>query len=156
MATPSLHIGATQTAPKMPEIPQETPMKAGEKGGGFMSALNEFVAKYQSIKTADKVAFFRLLATMINAGISIVKALRILMDQTENGHMKLIIKEIVERIESGSSFSQALAEFPKYFTEAQIGMVEAGEASGRMNQTLLQIAIESEKQAAFSPASKEP
>jgi len=148
MAEPSLHIGAQQQ-PQTPEVPKESPAKAGEKDGGFMDALNKYLARYQSIKTADKVTFFRLLATMINAGISILKALNILIDQTDNGHMKLIIGEIIEKVESGSSFSQALAAFPKIFEESQIGMVEAGEASGRLNQTLLQIAVQSEKQAAF-------
>ena len=149
MTPTSLHIGA-QTAPsKIPETPQQSPMKKGEKGGGLMEVLSDFLAKYQSIKESDKVTFFSLLATMINAGISIIKALNILVDQTDNGHMKLIIKEIIVKIENGSSFSQALAEFPKYFEEAQVGMVEAGEASGRLNQTLLQIAVQSEKQASF-------
>ena len=149
MPAPSLHIGVSATPGKQPEMPQKSPQKKGEQGGGIMDSLNKFLARYQSVKTPDKVAFFRLLATMINAGISIVKALRILIDQTDNGHMKLIIREIVEKVESGSSFSQALGDFPKYFTEAQIGMVEAGEASGRLNQTLIQIAEQSEKQAAF-------
>ena len=114
-----------------------------------MEAVNDYLAKFQSIKTNDKVTFFRLLATMINAGISIVKALNILVDQTENGHMKSIVSDIVGKIESGSSFSEALATYPKYFSEAQIGMVEAGEAAGRLNKTLIEIAEEAEKQAAF-------
>lgn len=114
-----------------------------------MDTLNDYLAQLQSIKIGDKVSFFRLLATMINAGISIVKALSILVDQTENKHMKKIIRDIVIKIETGGSFSQALAAYPKYFSEAQIGMVEAGEASGRLNQTLLQIADQTEKQAKF-------
>lgn len=149
MTTPSLHIGSQSTRSNIPEAPKKSPMDQGKKGG-WLEMLNDFVAKYKSIKTPDKVSFFRLLATMINAGISIVKALNILMEQTENGHMKIIIRDIVERIESGSSFSQALGAFPKYFTEAQIGMVEAGEASGRLNKTLLEISDQAEKQAAFA------
>ncbi len=149
MTTPSLHIGAQSTESNIPETPKKGAMDRGKKGG-WLALFNDFLAKYQSIKTTDKVSFFRLLATMINAGISIVKALNILMDQTENGHMKLVIRDIIDRIEGGSSFSQSLGAFPKYFSEAQIGMVEAGEASGRLNKTLLEIADESEKQAAFA------
>lgn len=149
MASPSLHIGA-QSAPQA--TPQFKPQKQAETSGvkaGWMDTLNDYMAQLQSIKISDKVSFFRLLATMINAGISIVKALNILVDQTENKHMKKIIRDIVVKIETGSSFSQALGAYPKYFSEAQIGMVEAGEASGRLNQTLIQIADQTEKQAKF-------
>ncbi len=149
MTTPSLHIGTQSTESNIPETPKKDAVDRGKKGG-WLALFNDLLARYQSIKTTDKVSFFRLLATMINAGISIVKALNILMDQTENGHMKLVIQDIIDRIEGGSSFSQSLGAFPKYFSEAQIGMVEAGEASGRLNKTLLEISDESEKQAAFA------
>lgn len=148
MARPSLHIGAEAKPTVTPELPQKKATMPGAKAG-WLDAMNDYLAQFQSIKTADKVSFFRLLATMINAGISILKALNIMVDQTENKHMKKVIRDIVVNIESGGSFSQALGAFPKYFSEAQIGMVEAGEASGRLNQTLLEIADETEKQAAF-------
>ena len=112
-----------------------------------MDQLNNYLAKLSKVKTSDKVSFFRLLATMINAGISIVKALNILNEQTENPAMKEITAELAQKIESGKSFSAALKEFPKVFSNAQTGMVEAGEASGRLNQTLIQIAEETEKSA---------
>ena len=60
-------------------------------------------------------------------------------------HFKQVISDIAFRIESGSSFSEALTAYNKYFSDAQIGMVESGEATGRLNQTLLQIATETEK-----------
>jgi len=145
----TIHIGAK--APTAAEIkPEKKVVKPHAKRMTFMEKLNKFTAKFSRIKNADKVSFFRLLATMINAGISIVKALHILTDQIENPHMKEVVGGIAEKIESGTSFSEALKEYPKIFTEAQIGMVESGEASGRMNQTLLDIATESEKSAALT------
>jgi len=149
MSPSSLHIGA-QSRPTI--APQQTgPTKEQERvaKSGWLAAVNDFVAQYQSVGIGDKVSFFRLLATMINAGISIVKALNILVEQTDNGHMKKIIRDIVVKIETGSSFSQSLASYPKVFSESQIGMVEAGEASGRLNKTLIEIADQTEKQAAF-------
>jgi len=149
MESTSIHIGAKT------EMPQSKPFKTlgtqriAKPKAGFMEVINDYIANFQAIKISDKVSFFRLLATMINAGISIVKALKILVDQTENGHMKKIIKDIVDQIESGGSLSKALSSYPKYFSEAQVGMVEAGEAAGRLNKTLIEIADESEKQAAF-------
>lgn len=143
----SLHIGP-QSQTTFPSLQREV-KKISQRGARWTEVINDYLVQWQSIKISDKVSFFRLLATMINAGISIMKALNILVDQTENKHMKKIIREIVFMIEGGSSFSQTLAAYPKYFSEAQIGMVEAGEASGRLNQILLQIADETEKQAAF-------
>lgn len=147
MATTSIHIGAKAPVIEKP-IKQVQPQGYGKKTG-IMESINEYLGKMARIKTADKVSFFRLLATMVNAGISILKALNILAEQSENVHMKMIIKGLVEKIESGGSFSESLASFPKIFSEAQVGMIESGEASGRLNQTLLQIAVEAEKSSAL-------
>jgi type IV pilus assembly protein PilC len=147
MPESTIHIGAK--APKTEEIAKPKEVKRALMPKGFMEQLNDFLANFTRVKTADKVSFFRLLATMINAGISIVRGLHILSDQTENAHMRKVIRDVAERIETGSSFSKALTAHPKIFTEAQVGMVESGEASGRLNQTLLQIAIEAEKSAAL-------
>lgn len=146
MESTSLHIGAQSTSSQSLQGPIE--VDNGPKLT-WMEKVNAYLIKLQSIKIADKVTFFRLLATMINAGISIVKGLHILRDQTDNKHMKIIIQEIFIKIESGESFSHALSAYPKYFSEAQIGMIEAGEASGQLNQGLVQIADEAEKEAAF-------
>jgi type IV pilus assembly protein PilC len=144
----SIHIGAQ--APVAQEIrkPKETVRIQGKRMN-LMDHVNSYFARLTRIKVGDKVSFFRLLATMINAGVSIVRALNILRDQTENAHMKDVIQGLVERIEAGTSFSEAMSAYPKIFTEAQVGMVESGEATGRMNQTLLQIAGETEKSAAL-------
>lgn len=137
-----LHISAS-------EIPAvKTSQAINSKG--LMDQLNHALARFTPIKTADKVSFFRLLAVMINAGISIVKALHILEEQTGNLHMKEVIGDLAHKIETGSPFSKALRDWNQYFTESQIGMVEAGEASGRLNQTLLQIAVETEKSASLA------
>jgi len=142
----SIHIGSESNRSTSNAGGQ---MPNPKKKVGFMAVLNDYLIRLQSIKISDKVSFFRLLATMINAGVSIVKALEILKEQMENKHMKLIISDIITHIESGSSFSKSISAYPKYFSESQVGMVEAGEATGRLNQTLLQIADEIEKEAAF-------
>ncbi len=147
MPTTQLHIGSA--APVEMAKPRQMAPKSG-RPMGIMDKINDYVANFTPVKSSDLVSFFRLLATMINAGISIVKGLQILEDQIENLHFKKIIRDIVFRIESGSSFSEALAAYPKYFNDAQVGMVEMGEATGRLNQTLLQIATETEKGASLT------
>ncbi len=147
MSPAKLHIGAA--APQAEQMKQRAPEKvsASKKPASLMDRLNQYLAKFTPIKDDDKVSFFRLMATMINAGISLTKGLRILEEQTENLHFKQIIGDVAFRIESGQSFSEALGGYTQYFNESQIGMVESGEATGRLNQTLLQIAMETEKSA---------
>ncbi len=144
----TIHIGAEEiTASQAVKSVKQDAVRVKPKG--LTDQLNDLLAKLSAVKTSDKVSFFRLLATMINAGISIVKALNILTDQTENPAMKKITMDLAHDIESGKSFSEAMKSYPKVFTDSHIGMVESGEASGRLNQTLLQIAEETEKSAAL-------
>lgn len=144
METNTLHIGASATPAEVKKVVKQTP-KRGRENLSLMGQLNQQLAKMTPIKSDDKVTFFRLMATMINAGISLTKALKILEEQTENKHMKEIIGDLAYQIENGLSFSDALATQDKYFNAAQIGMVESGEATGRLNQVLMQIATETEK-----------
>jgi type IV pilus assembly protein PilC len=151
MSPTQLHIGAAAA----PAAEVRKALKKGiafgaKKPGGLTAKLNDLLANLTPIKNQDLVTFFRLLATMINAGISIVKALHILTDQVENPHFKKIVQDLAFRIETGSSFSEALSKHDKYFNESQMGMVEAGEASGQLNDTLLQIAAETEKSAGLA------
>ena len=139
----TIHIGSKRTSDV------QAKQMVSEKPKNFIDQLNGYIVKLTPIKDQDKVSFFRLLATMINAGISIVKALYILRDQIENPHFKQVIQQIAEGIEGGKSFSESLSDFPNYFTDAQVGMVESGEASGRLNDTLLQIATQTEKSASL-------
>lgn len=148
MQTTQLHIGAKTPVAAMAS--QRAVSLSNLSAKGLLDQLNLAVAKMSPIKARDKAGFFRLLATMINAGISIVKALRILQEQLQNPNLKNITGELAAKIEGGRSFSQALGDYRQHFNEAQIGMVEAGEASGRMNETLLQIAMETEKSASLT------
>lgn len=147
MSPTTLHIGTAPEISGETRKKSEKPAKRSRKSAGIMAEINQFLAKFALITSDDKVSFFRLMATMINAGIALTKALRILEDQTENLHFRQIISDIVFQIENGSSFSEALSSHANCFSDAQIGMVESGEATGRLNQTLLQIAIETEKSA---------
>ncbi len=150
MSPAKLHIGAAAPQAEIKKQRVQEPARKSNKPAGLMDNLNQYLGKFTPIKDDDKVSFFRLMATMINAGISLTKGLRILEEQTENMHFKQVIGDVAFRIESGSSFSEALGEYSQFFSESQIGMVESGEATGRLNQTLLQIAVETEKSSQLS------
>ena len=106
----SIHIG-TKADPTL--IAQYAKKLDKPQGGvSWLNAINDYFISLSKIKISEKVSFFRLLATMINAGISIVKALKILKEQTENKRMKKIIAEIIKAIESGKKPFWSLGHVP--------------------------------------------
>ena len=106
-------------------------------------------ARGGKIKSEDLVIFSRQLATMIQSGVSLVQALNILSEQTENPEFKRIILEIQNAIQQGSSFCDALSKYPKVFSDLYINMIKAGEASGLLDEILDRLALYLEKNAAL-------
>jgi len=90
----------------------------------------------KKVSTKSLVLFTRQLATLIAAGLPLVKALRTLHDQLEPGALKSVIKSIADEVESGSNFSEALARFPKVFPDFYINMIKAGELGGMLEDIL--------------------
>ena len=117
---------------------------------GFMSLINEFLTTHSKVLPKDKAIVFRLLAVMINAGLSIVKSLKILSGQSENPKLKMVLEDIAKKVESGIRFSDGLRGYSEIFLESEIGMIEAGEASGQLNKTLVNLATETEKSSSLS------
>jgi type IV pilus assembly protein PilC len=103
----------------------------------------------KKIKADDLVIFARQLATMVDAGIPLVQALDILHEQSESKKFNEIIGEIANDVETGSSFSEALAKHPKVFSALFINMVKAGESSGTLDDILDRIAGYMEKSNAL-------
>ena len=114
---------------------------------GWIKKANDFAISLSSIKLKDKVTFFQLLAVMINAGVPIIKSLYVLSDQTENPLLKEVIRKIAGKMEGGSSFSIAMGEHEKVFSESEKGMIASGEASGNLNDILKDLAHQAEKSA---------
>jgi type IV pilus assembly protein PilC len=100
---------------------------------------------FRIVRVRDRAIMARQLATMIQAGIPILQALRILVPQTENPHLADIIREVSYDVEGGESLSNALEKFPRVFSEFFISMVRSGEASGRVADTLEQLADHEER-----------
>ena len=88
----------------------------------------------------EQVVFTRQLATMIDAGLSMVTCLQALADQTTNKVMRDVIKDICTRVESGDSFSEALSKHPKVFNKLYVCMVGAGEKGGLLSEILARLA----------------
>lgn len=88
----------------------------------------------------DILNFTNQLAVMIRAGISLQDSLDAIAEQNNKRKFKLIITDLKNRIESGQSFSQALAEHPQVFTNLYINMVAAAEVSGSLSSMLQKLA----------------
>ena len=88
----------------------------------------------------DLVVFTRQHATMIDAGIGVVQSLQALADQTPNKVMRDTIRDLCTRVESGESFSEALARHPKAFNRLYVAMVSAGEKGGLLAEILSRLA----------------
>jgi len=92
------------------------------------------------VRLADLVIFTRQLATMIDAGISIIQSLQALADQSPNKVMRDVIHDVTTRVESGESFSEALMKHPKAFNRLYVSMVGAGEKGGLLAEILGRLA----------------
>jgi type IV pilus assembly protein PilC len=82
----------------------------------------------------------RQLATMVNSGLSLVRALTILQQQAENPVLKSAIADVRSRVEQGSTLSGALEAHPKIFGMLYVAMVRAGEVGGALDETLRRLA----------------
>jgi type IV pilus assembly protein PilC len=90
--------------------------------------------------------FSRQFATMIEAGLSVVAALTILEEQTDDARLAAVVTVVREDVEGGSLLSEAMAEHPKVFSRLYVAMVEAGEAAGVLDQVLDRVAYQIEKE----------
>jgi type IV pilus assembly protein PilC len=88
----------------------------------------------------DLAIFSRQFATMVNAGLSLLRALNILVDQTENKELARVLGEVRNDIETGNSLSSAMARHPDAFPPLMVNMCKAGEVGGFLDSVMLQIA----------------
>lgn len=107
-----------------------------------MEFLNEMLSR---IKLQDKIIFARNLSAMINAGLSLSRALGVLERQTTNLKFKKVLQSLTENISKGKSLSDGMKEYPKVFPQLFISMVGAGEESGNLADSLLIVGNQLEK-----------
>lgn len=94
----------------------------------------------QKIKQKDIVLFSRQVSTLFEAGVSALRAFRLLAQENENKTLQGRIMEVADDIESGISLSEALSRRPDLFSNFYVNMVKAGEESGKLNEVFLFLA----------------
>jgi len=134
----ALDTGGTQRAVKSGK-----PTRAAGKGMSMEIKLPKLLGG--RIKPKQLMVFTRQLATLIDAGLPLLRGLRILLKQEKTTALRDSLTGMGESVEGGSTFSEALAQFPKIFDDLYVNMVKAGEAGGVLEQVLARLAESLEK-----------
>jgi type IV pilus assembly protein PilC len=120
------------------DIEEQTPASAGD-----------ILARFRKVDSDDLVIATRQLSTMVNAGMSLLRALYIIEEQTESDKLREIWIAVRKDIEAGLALSDALRKHPDVFNDLYVAMVEAGETGGILDSTMLRVADQLEKDAAL-------
>ena len=123
-----------------------TPIQIEKKNPVRFSADLQIPGVGNRVKLKDVAVFSRQFATMINSGLSLIRALGILSEQTENQQLCKVVGEVRLDVERGSALSSALARHQKVFNRLYIAMVRSGEAGGVLDAVLLRLSDTIEKQ----------
>jgi len=107
---------------------------------GFQKLISRGKVKLKHIS-----AFSRQLATLIGAGLPLLRSLQILQEQVEDKNLKEAVIGITESVEGGSTLSEAMAKYPKIFNRLYVNMIKAGEIGGALEQVLDRLALFQEK-----------
>lgn len=98
------------------------------------------------VKTKDLVLMTRQLATMISAGLSIIRCFNILEQQASNAKIKSALREVRQDISEGLALWQALAKHPRIFSNVYVSMVKAGELGGMLDEVLERLCLHLERE----------
>ena len=119
--------------------------KGGGKGLQMEIKLPGFLSGGSSVKPKDLAAFTRQLSTLLDAGLPLLRGLKVLLKQEKNPTMRDALISMGDGIEGGSTFSDALTQHPKIFDNLYVNMVKAGEAGGVLDVVLSRLAEFMEK-----------
>ena len=121
-------------------------LKLREVGPGL--SLSRWLPSLFRVKNRDIIDFSRQLATLLDSGISILTALRLLEEQAPAASMRKVIGGLAREIREGNSFSQALAKYPEVFSSTYRQVIRASELAGNFETALRQVAGYLEKEVA--------
>ncbi len=100
----------------------------------------------KKVKLKDLAVMSRQFATMINAGLSMLRSLTILAEQTENKELRRVLGEVGKDVETGLALSNAMAKHPNVFPPLMVNLTRAGEVGGFLDTVLLQVAANYESE----------
>jgi len=115
--------------------------------GGTKKKRTFSMASIGGVGHKQLTTFTRQLSTLQDAGLPIVRSLRVLQEQLKAGHLKNVVTDVADDVESGNSLSESMAKFPKVYDKLYVNMIRAGEAGGVLDVILRRLAEFREKAA---------
>jgi len=109
-------------------VPVKAVVRPGQKSG--------FLDRFARVSLADKSLFCRQFSTMIDAGVSLVRCLDVLSEQSTSAKLRRIIADLRYEVEAGNTLSKAMAKYPTVFDNLFIGLIRAGEVGGVLEEAL--------------------
>ncbi len=133
------------TTKVFPSVKRAAPARSGPSGraaqrDGLLRFRISVPGLRGRIKSKALIVFTRQVATLLEAGMPLLRGLRLIREQETNSELCRVTAEVSEAIEGGASFSEALAQHPRAFNRLYIQMVKAGEISGAVDTTLARLA----------------
>jgi type IV pilus assembly protein PilC len=111
--------------------------------------VGDILGRFKKVKADELTIATRQLSTMVSSGMSLLRALYVIEEQTESDPLREAFIEVRKDVEAGLAFSEALKRHPKIFNELYVAMVAAGETGGILESTLLRVADQLEKDDAL-------
>jgi len=118
---------------------------AQENGRKKIDLMNLSLPSFR-VSLKEKILLVRNLWIMLSTGLSIVRSLHILSEQTKNNKLKKALINIKEEVSKGKSFSESLAKYPDIFSELFVSMVKVGEESGTLEEVFKILSLQMDKE----------
>lgn len=109
-------------------------------------SLQSLMKRWHKVSVKELALFCRQFSTMVDAGLSLVVCLQILIDQAQSKKMTKTLQAIYREVQEGETLAQAMSAHDTVFPEVMIAMIEAGELGGVLDQILASLAVQFEKQ----------
>ena len=111
----------------------------------MLQSLNNYMTRFQRIPLSEKLFFIQHLRVMMKAGVPLARALSTLSLQSSNKKFQLILTDLKNSIEKGNAFAESLKKHKKIFGELFVNIIKAGEVSGKLEDALEQLFIQTKK-----------
>ncbi len=111
----------------------------------LLTRIKDFFVDNRSVSLKEKSYFFHLLAVMLDAGMSILDALKTLSKKFENERLRRVINTLAYNVEKGKTLSDAMENFPEVFEDSEIGIVKSGESVGHLDKMLFKLSSQLER-----------
>lgn len=117
-----------------------------ESTRSFTERINDFLIDHSRVTLKDKSYMFHMLAVMVDSGVPVVHAVKTLANYTDNMRFRRILHTIAHNCDGGAKLADAMSRFEDVFTEAEIGIVRAGEETGKLDVTLFKLSSQLDQQ----------